>query len=157
VTKREGIERVGEGFKHSSLKAATMAMKTGLLWVRTIRVGGLGQAGIGRQGLVKGLLWPPFLGGCGDFILVARQITANQRPDPGATVFVCKDWPDPADRFRVPLEPALHGGVLCKIQFVYVNKTLFLPILFTQGHESVVLQCGDERAILARDESKVLL
>jgi hypothetical protein len=28
ATKREGVKLVGEGFKHSSLKAATMAMKT---------------------------------------------------------------------------------------------------------------------------------
>jgi len=119
--------------------------------------GGLGQAGIGLQGFVKDLHLPPFLVGCGDFILVARQVTARQMQNPGATVFVCKDLPNQADRFRNPLEPALHRGVLCKVQFVYADKTLFLPILFTQGHESVVLQCGDERAILARNEIEVLL
>ena len=32
-----------ERLKHSSLKAATMAMKTGLLWVRTVRVGDLAR------------------------------------------------------------------------------------------------------------------
>jgi len=120
-------------------------------------VGGLGQVGIGLQGWVNHLHWPPFWGGYGDFVIVARPVTANQRPDPGATVLVCKDWPDQANRFRLPLEPALHGGLLCKIQFAYPDKTLFLSIRFTQGDESVVLQCGDKLSILARDEIKVFL
>ena len=43
--------------------------------------GGLGRAGIGLQGFVKDLHWPPFLGGCSDFIIVEHQVSPSTIAD----------------------------------------------------------------------------
>jgi len=65
--------------------------------------GGLDQVAIGLQGWVKNLCWLPFWVGCGDFVIVTRQVTANQGQGPGATVLVGKDLPAPAGCFRLSL------------------------------------------------------
>ncbi len=130
-----------ERLKHSSLKVATMAMKTGLLWVRTVRVGDFAKWALDFKDLCPPLHWPPFWVGCSDFVVVARQVTASQMQNPGATVLVCKDLPDPADGFRLSLEPTLHRGLLCKIQFVYPDKTLFSDPL----HSRLRVGCSSVR------------
>lgn len=65
--------------------------------------GGLGQIGIGLQGLVKHLHLPPFFVARGDGVIVTSQITANQMQYPGAVVLVFKDLADHKDCFRVSL------------------------------------------------------
>ena len=143
--------------RDSSLNVATMAMKTGLLWVRSVRVGGLGQAGIGLQGFVKDLHWPPFFGGCGDGAVVASQVTENQMKYSFAIVFVFKEWAYHKDFFRLSLEPAAHRSLCWKIQFIYSNKTLLLSIFFAQCDQPVALKRRNEMPALARDEIEVFL
>jgi len=76
---------------------------------------------------------------------------------PGTVVFVFKDLADHQDGFRIALEPALHGGFLWEVQLIYTDKALLFSILFAQGDQPVVLECGNEMAALARDELEVLL
>ena len=54
----------------------------------------LGHARIGLQGFVKHLHLPPFFVACGDGVIVAREVTANQVQSAGAAVLVFKDLAD---------------------------------------------------------------
>lgn len=119
--------------------------------------GGLCQVGIGLQGFVKNLHLPPFFVARGDGVIVASQVTANQTQYPGAIVLVFKDLADHKDFFRIALELAAHASLLGEIQFIYSNKTFLFSILFAQGDQPVVLECGNEMSALARDEVEVLL
>ena len=69
---------------------------------------------------------------------------------PGTVVFVFKDLADHQDCFRISFEPALHGGLLWKIQLIYTDKALFLTVLLAQGDQTVVLECGNEMALFGR-------
>jgi hypothetical protein len=73
---------------------------------------GLGQIRIGLQEFVQHLHLPLFFVGRGDAVIVASQVTASQRQDAGAFVFVCKDLAHPQDCFWVFLEPAVYGHLL---------------------------------------------
>ena len=119
--------------------------------------GRLGQVGIGLQGFVKHLHLPPFLVGCGNGVIVARQVAANQMQNSRAVVLVFKDLAHHKDFFGISLEPAAHRSVLWKIQFIYASKTFLLAVLFAQGDEAAVLEGGNEMAAPCSDEVEVLL
>ena len=106
---------------------------------------------------MKHLHLPPFFVACGDGVIVAREVTANQMQNAGAAILVFKDLADQADCSGRSLEPALHGALLCKLKFVYAYKTLFIPALLTQRHQPVVFQGRYEMLAPARGEIKVLL
>jgi len=89
--------------------------------------------------------------------VVASQVTAHQMQYPGAVVFVFKDLADHQDCFRIPLEPALHSGLLWEVQLIYTDKALLFSILFAQRNQAVVLECGNEIPAFAGDELEVLL
>ena len=87
--------------------------------------GGLGQAGIGLQWFVKHLHLPPFFVARGDGVIVARQVAAHQMQNSCAIALVFKDPADHQDCFRISFEPALHGGLLWKIQLSISTKRNF--------------------------------
>ena len=156
ATKRKGIELVRNAQAFKLERGVNGHENMVALGPQRSR-GGLGQIRIGLQGFVKYLHLPPFFVGRGDDVIVAIQVTANQMQDPRAVVLVFKDLADHKDFFRISLEPAAHTSLLWEIQFIYSNKTLFLLVLFTQGDQPVVLECGNEMPALAGDEIEVLL
>ena len=103
-----------------------MALKTWLLWVRSVRVGGLGQVGIGLQGFVKHLHLPAFFVGRGNSVIVASQVTASQMQDSRAVVFVFKDLAETTrTSFVYPLNQPRTGVCSEKISSSTRVKRLF--------------------------------